>query len=127
MLNKAKTNRTLLLVDDEQNVLAALKRLFHTSGYTILYANSAKQVIDIDRFRNINESLSHSIGDKLLKNVADRLHQIKGVETDNQLKFLADRNCDIEQSYLFSKPLPSYDLKTYQSRYTQQVCKTGGR
>ncbi len=33
--------RTLLLVDDEENILSALKRLFRRDGYRILIANSA--------------------------------------------------------------------------------------
>lgn len=35
--------RTLLLVDDEENITAALSRLFRRDGYTILRANSGKE------------------------------------------------------------------------------------
>lgn len=39
--------RTLLLVDDEPNVLGALLRLFRRDGYRILTANSAREGLDL--------------------------------------------------------------------------------
>jgi EAL domain-containing protein (putative c-di-GMP-specific phosphodiesterase class I) len=33
-----------------------------------------------------------------------------GVETEEQLEFLRERGCDIIQGYLFSPPLPAYDI-----------------
>lgn len=39
--------RTLLLVDDEENVVAALERLLRNDGYTILRANSGKQGLEM--------------------------------------------------------------------------------
>jgi FixJ family two-component response regulator len=39
--------RTLLLVDDELSVLAALKRLFRREDYTILTASSGEQALDL--------------------------------------------------------------------------------
>jgi diguanylate cyclase len=39
--------RTLLLVDDEEDVGAALERLLRHDGYTILHANSGKQGLEI--------------------------------------------------------------------------------
>jgi diguanylate cyclase (GGDEF)-like protein len=39
--------RTLLLVDDEENILAALARLLRGSGYTILRASSARQGLEL--------------------------------------------------------------------------------
>ncbi|HEX5354850.1 MAG TPA: EAL domain-containing protein [Aquabacterium sp.] len=38
--------RTLLLVDDEANILASLKRLLRRQGYNILTANSGKEGLD---------------------------------------------------------------------------------
>lgn len=40
-------NKAILLVDDEQNILKAFKRLFMDSGYNILLANSGKDALDI--------------------------------------------------------------------------------
>jgi response regulator RpfG family c-di-GMP phosphodiesterase len=39
--------RNLLLVDDEQNILAALRRLFRRDGYTIFMANSGREGLQI--------------------------------------------------------------------------------
>ena len=35
----------------------------------------------------------------------------EGVETDEQLAFLCDNNCDEMQGYLFSKPVPSAEIE----------------
>jgi len=37
----------------------------------------------------------------------------EGVETNNQLSFLAGLNCEQLQGYLYSKPLPENDFKKY--------------
>ena len=42
-VTRARNSRTLLLVDDEAGILAALKRLLRRDGYTIVTANSAAQ------------------------------------------------------------------------------------
>lgn len=47
LLRTQKTSRTLLLVDDEQNVLSALKRLLRRDGYRILTANSAQEGLEV--------------------------------------------------------------------------------
>lgn len=47
MIDERKMDRTLLLVDDEENILSSLARLFRKSGYIILRANSAKEGIEI--------------------------------------------------------------------------------
>jgi len=41
--NKVPVKATLLLVDDEPNIIAVLKRLFRTEGYNILVANSGAE------------------------------------------------------------------------------------
>ena len=43
----AAQRRTLLLVDDEPNILAALKRLLRRDGYHILTANSGQEGLDV--------------------------------------------------------------------------------
>jgi len=47
LLRMQKRERTLLLVDDEPNILAALKRLMRTAGYRILTAGSGKEGLDV--------------------------------------------------------------------------------
>ena len=43
MTEAAQTSRTILLVDDEVNILNALKRTLRPDGYTILTANSGEE------------------------------------------------------------------------------------
>jgi diguanylate cyclase (GGDEF)-like protein/PAS domain S-box-containing protein len=47
MLHQHKPQPTLLLVDDEPNIVAALKRLFRRDGYAILTANSGAQGLEV--------------------------------------------------------------------------------
>jgi diguanylate cyclase (GGDEF)-like protein/PAS domain S-box-containing protein len=47
LLRFVKPQRTLLLVDDEENILAALKRLLRREGYAIVTANSAPEGLAI--------------------------------------------------------------------------------
>ncbi|WP_114970439.1 EAL domain-containing protein [Rhodoferax ferrireducens] len=47
LLRMQKPPRTLLLVDDEPNVLASLKRLFRRDGHVILTANSGPEGLDM--------------------------------------------------------------------------------
>ena len=42
-VTRVRNSRTLLLVDDEEGILASLKRLLRRDGYTIVTANSAAQ------------------------------------------------------------------------------------
>jgi EAL domain-containing protein (putative c-di-GMP-specific phosphodiesterase class I)/CheY-like chemotaxis protein len=47
LLRLHKPQQTLLLVDDEPNILAALKRLFRRDGHTILTANSGAEGLEV--------------------------------------------------------------------------------
>lgn len=47
LLRFPETTRTLLLVDDEQNIVSALKRLVRRDGYEILTANSGFEALEI--------------------------------------------------------------------------------
>jgi diguanylate cyclase (GGDEF)-like protein/PAS domain S-box-containing protein len=47
LLRLQKPQRTLLLVDDEPNIVAALKRLFRRDGHVILTANSGAEGLDV--------------------------------------------------------------------------------
>ncbi len=47
LLRMGKPERTLLLVDDEPNILNALKRLLRRDGYRILTANSGHEGLDL--------------------------------------------------------------------------------
>ena len=47
LLRLQKPQRTLLLVDDEPNILASLKRLFRRDGHVILTANSGAEGLEV--------------------------------------------------------------------------------
>jgi len=58
-LQRDKTpTRTLLLVDDEPNILSALKRLFRRDGYEVLTANGGQEGLDILASRKVDVILS---------------------------------------------------------------------
>ncbi|HEY6896232.1 MAG TPA: EAL domain-containing protein [Rhodocyclaceae bacterium] len=47
LLRVGERQRTLLLVDDEENILAAMKRLLRREGYSILTANSGAEGLEV--------------------------------------------------------------------------------
>ncbi|MDO8650663.1 MAG: EAL domain-containing protein [Undibacterium sp.] len=47
LLRLNKPEKTLLLVDDEQNIVSSLKRLLRRDGYHILTANSGQEGLDV--------------------------------------------------------------------------------
>lgn len=47
LLNEGRPRRRLLLVDDEENILSALKRLLRTEGYEILTATTGEAGLEI--------------------------------------------------------------------------------
>jgi FixJ family two-component response regulator len=66
---------TLLMVDDDENILAALKRLLRRDGYRLLTATSGKQGLDI---------LHHDIVDVVISD--QRMPEMTGVEFLRQAK-----------------------------------------
>ena len=69
-------NRTLLNDRMTQAITAARRR---QKGLAVLY-------LDLDRFKNINDSLGHSVGDRLLQSVALRLSEgVRASDTVSRL------------------------------------------
>ncbi|MET3105952.1 diguanylate cyclase (GGDEF)-like protein [Oxalobacteraceae bacterium GrIS 1.18] len=64
-----KTERTLLLVDDEPNILSSLKRLLRQDGYQILTATSGQQGLEV---------IEHSPVDVIISD--QRMPEMTGVE-----------------------------------------------
>ncbi|MFZ6674672.1 EAL domain-containing protein [Undibacterium sp. Xuan67W] len=77
LLQATRPERTLLLVDDEPNILSALKRLLRKDGYRILTGNSASEGLDI---------LSRESVDVIMSD--QRMPSMSGVEFLRQTKAL---------------------------------------
>lgn len=70
-------NHTVLLVDDEPNILSGLTRLLHKEPYTILTANTAEQAAAVLAERSIDlivcdEEMPGMSGTEFLVRVADQ-------------------------------------------------------
>jgi len=87
------------------------------TGYSSLHhlRNVPLDVLKIDRsfIKNIPENSDHAA---IVAATIAMAHSLNlevvavGVETEEQLEFLRERGCDIIQGYLFSPPLPAYDI-----------------
>ncbi|HEV2360300.1 MAG TPA: EAL domain-containing protein, partial [Acidimicrobiales bacterium] len=58
------------------NRLALLEHLDHLLGFDDRPTSGALFVLDIDRFKEINDTLGHQVGDRVLLEVADRFRRI---------------------------------------------------
>ena len=81
--------KTILFVDDEENILRSLRRLFHREGYTILLAQGGHKGLDI---------LSQHAVDLVVSDV--RMPEMDGVEFLRQVRQLyPDTACMILSGY----------------------------
>lgn len=74
---REQTASTLLLVDDEENVLMALKRILRREGYNILTATSAEEGLELLAKNNVSVLLSDQ-----------RMPGISGVEFMRRVKLM---------------------------------------
>jgi diguanylate cyclase (GGDEF)-like protein/PAS domain S-box-containing protein len=58
LLGRRSRQRTLLLVDDEENIVAALRRLLRTEGWLLLTATSAEQALELMARHEVDVILS---------------------------------------------------------------------
>jgi diguanylate cyclase (GGDEF)-like protein/PAS domain S-box-containing protein len=58
LVAESSTERTLLLVDDEANILSALRRMLRNEGYRILTASSAREGLEILALNEVQVILS---------------------------------------------------------------------
>ena len=87
------------------------------TGYSSLYhlKNYPLDVLKIDR-SFIKSIPDNSDNTAIVAATIAMAHSLNlevvavGVETEEQLEFLRERGCDVIQGYLFSPPLPAYDI-----------------
>lgn len=95
-------------------------------------ARLAVMFIDLDHFKNINDSLGHDIGDALLKMVADRLKQclrrsdtIARLGGDEFVAVIGDLNSEDEATFIAEKMIASlmqqFDVGEYQLSVTPSI------
>ncbi|MCK5657135.1 MAG: EAL domain-containing protein, partial [Deltaproteobacteria bacterium] len=87
------------------------------TGYSSLYhlKNYPLDALKIDR-SFIKDIPGNADSEVIVSAIIAMAHSLKlevvavGVETEKQLEFLEERGCDMIQGYLFSPPLPAYDI-----------------
>jgi EAL domain-containing protein (putative c-di-GMP-specific phosphodiesterase class I) len=87
------------------------------TGYSSLYhlKNYPLDALKIDR-SFIKDIPGNVDSEAMVSAIIAIAHSLKldviavGVETEKQLEFLETRGCNMIQGYLFSPPLPSYDI-----------------
>jgi diguanylate cyclase len=73
-------------------------------------------ILKIDRcfIRNITENSSNTAITKAIIEMAKSLNLsliAEGVETEAELSFTCQHQCDVMQGFLFSRPLPAHDFE----------------
>ncbi|MDH5600071.1 MAG: response regulator [Gammaproteobacteria bacterium] len=74
-MEELNNKRTLLVVDDEENILSSLTRLFRREGYKILRGNSGQEGLDILEENNVGVIISDQ-----------RMPEMTGVEFLSKVK-----------------------------------------
>lgn len=124
---KSLLSGTLLFVDDEQNILSSLKRLFRSSGYRILTASSAKEGLEILE----NEAIDLIVSDMRMPEMSgDEFLEQVAVKWPNTIRILLTGYSDISATIAainnggiykyISKPWEDGDLKITVQRALEQ-------
>ncbi len=122
-----------LIMQDVEQAIATMKQLqslgvqlsiddFGT-GYSSLSALKTFPVARLKIDKSFVRDLPHDENDRAVATAVISLGQklnlrviAEGVETDAQMAFLRDNNCDEMQGYLFSKPAPPAEIATMLKR-----------
>jgi len=135
------TDRTLLLVDDEPNILKALKRLLRRDGYTILIAESGAEALQILEKEAVNVIVSdHRMpvmtGIEFLAKVKENYPDItrivlsgfsdldtitEAINQGNIYKFLAKPWDDTQIRTTIQEAFEHNELRLENSRLTEQL------
>ncbi|MBE9200238.1 MULTISPECIES: EAL domain-containing response regulator [unclassified Nodularia (in: cyanobacteria)] len=92
---------------------------FGTGYSSLIYLkNLPINTLKIDRYfiHNVDQDPQKSAISKALIEMAHNLNlQViaEGVETESELSFLRENNCDAMQGFLFSRPLPAAELENF--------------
>jgi len=112
ILNSLKAMGVSISIDD-----------FGTGYSSLAYLHKFPiDTIKIDRSFIIN--LTSTEGQSIARTIiamADALNLeviAEGIEDDEQLRFLQEKNCDILQGFKFGKPMPANDFMTYLTQFT---------
>jgi EAL domain-containing protein (putative c-di-GMP-specific phosphodiesterase class I) len=97
------------------------------TGYSMMQqlqlipANELK--IDKSLLQNLQIDDNKAMIEKIIELTAelDMVSVAEGVETSQQLDFLREKNCDIAQGYLFSKPVPRLELLAWLDEYQRRA------
>lgn len=134
-------DRTLLLVDDEPNILKALKRLLRKDGYTILLANGGSEALKILEDNPVNVIVSdHRMpvmtGIEFLAKVKERYPDItrivlsgfsdletitEAINEGNIYKFLAKPWDDAQIRTTIKEAFDHCELRMENSRLTEEL------
>jgi diguanylate cyclase (GGDEF)-like protein/PAS domain S-box-containing protein len=118
-----------LLMQNREAVLEALRQLkrigvtlslddFGTGYSSLSYLKQFPiDVVKIDQLfiRDVTSSIDDASLTKSIIAMAESLHMTtiaEGVETEGQMSFLNENNCDAIQGYYFSRPLPEHEMTT---------------
>ena len=85
--------RCLLLVDDEENILCALKRLLRRQGYHILTANSGRMGLEVLKENSVGVIVSDQRMPEMTG--SEFLHQVKEVYPDT-VRIILSGQTDLE-------------------------------
>jgi EAL domain-containing protein (putative c-di-GMP-specific phosphodiesterase class I) len=117
-----------LIMQDVEASIATMKKLqglgvqlsiddFGT-GYSSLSALKSFPVVRLKIDKSFIDDLATNENDRAVAGAVISLGQklnmrviAEGVETDEQVAFLCDNNCDEMQGYHFSKPIPARDIE----------------
>jgi EAL domain-containing protein (putative c-di-GMP-specific phosphodiesterase class I)/ActR/RegA family two-component response regulator len=111
VLTRLRMKGVQLSIDDFGIGYSMMQQIRNVPATEIKIDKSITQAIQIEADRVIIQKtieLGHELGMKVVA---------EGVETYEQLDFLASQGCDIAQGYLFSKPLPSMRLMEWLVNY----------